>query len=59
MGVPINIKGMIDLLGTLPKKSIMPINIFAYKALLVVALGGVAPAFGPWLVFYRLLYISS
>lgn len=56
---PISIKGMTDLLGALPKKSIMPINIFAYKAMLVVALGGVAPAFGPWLGFYRLLYISS
>ena len=59
MGASINIKGMTDLLGALPRKSIMPINIFAYKAMLVVALGGVAPAFGPWLGFYRLLYISS
>ena len=59
MGVPINIKGMIDPLGALPQKSIMPIKFFAYKAMLMVALGGVAPAFGLWLGFYRLLYISS
>ena len=55
----ISIKGMTGLLGVLPHKSIMLIKIFAYKAMLMAALGGVAPAFGPWLGFYRLLYISS